>query len=158
TDSDIGSVQHLITGSDAQPALTHASVNTESDLASRLTQAGRDSGYPVVIAVNTQREPFSHDYRGELSGGPEPYRIVTVTGFDPSTGRVSIAEHRGSAHDHIGDNAIPLHDLYMATRPPGSPEVIADLRQRQNTGSQAERADTQMNLLRERLNAHEIDY
>jgi hypothetical protein len=89
-------------------------VSSERDLADKLKALYNDGKLPALIYVDAGNEPFLSDSLGGVAGGSGAGHWVTVTGFDETSGTVSVDNQWGSGFDH---ESMTLADLYAATRP-----------------------------------------
>ncbi len=89
--------------------ITADSEENFSDLLRGLKQSAR---FPVLVVVDTNKEPFWKDSGEGLAGGSGGSHVVTVT--DYRNGMVEVDNQWGEHVDHIGNNAIPVGDLYKA--------------------------------------------
>ena len=95
-------------------------VKSEKELGEQLEQMKKDGKLPAIIWVDAQNEPFFTDSGAGSNGGSGGAHVVTITDYDPATGKVQIDNQWDQADDH----AVSLHDLYIATRPASSNETI----------------------------------
>lgn len=101
------------------------SVSTQSELHDQLSKLSRTkNGFPMVMMVHTGNEPWHTDSGAGKAGGSGGWHVVTATGYDAATKRVSIDNTWGKSVDHSGKKGeaktVPLSTLYrsMAEPPP----------------------------------------
>jgi hypothetical protein len=87
-------------------------VNSEKELGDKLTELKEGGKLPAVIFVDTNNEPFWTDSRAGLAGGSGGGHFVTVTDYDPKSGKVTVDNQWGERTDHSDVN---LRALYIAT-------------------------------------------
>jgi hypothetical protein len=130
---------------------------SERELRQQLEELSENGHLPAPITVYSGHQPFFNDSGGGAAGGSGGWHLVNVTGYDPATGRVEIDNQWGQQSDHQGDRALTVHELYLATQPPGDPEVIADLQRRERRERDPEaQLQVSMDLLREQHAARSI--
>jgi len=79
--------------------------------------------------VHSDSEPFYADSGAGSAGGAASWHIVTVTDYDPDTGKVQIDNQWADKVDHKNrDTAIDVHELHVATRDPENRGSIHDLK------------------------------
>lgn len=92
-------------------------IHTEADLRMKLeTLAKTQNGFPIMVRVHTQNEPFYSDSGQGTKGGAGGWHAVRITGFVPPNG-VKIDNQWDSDVDHEA-KPIPLHQLYLAMKRP----------------------------------------
>ena len=89
---------------DNSDSLVH--VNSADDLRTALADMKANHKLPAVIMVDSNSAAFG----GDPSRGPG-FHVVSVTGFDETTGKVSISNQWGKANDRD----MNLEDLYRST-------------------------------------------
>jgi hypothetical protein len=89
-------------------------VNNEQEMKDTLARLKREGKLPVVIAVDTNNEPFWSDSYGGDAAGSGGGHVVTVTDYDESTGvaRMQNQWDKASSHD------VSAKQLFDATRDP----------------------------------------
>ncbi len=96
---------------------------SEAELGKKLEQMKKDGKLPAIIWVDAQNEPFFTDSGAGSNGGSGGAHVVTITDYDPKSGRVQIDNQWEQADDH----PVSLHDLYLATRPSTDADTISEL-------------------------------
>ncbi|HEY9784022.1 MAG TPA: hypothetical protein V6D17_01385 [Candidatus Obscuribacterales bacterium] len=103
-------------------------VSSEKELKDKLADMKAKGQLPAIIMVDAGNQPFWGDggkYNApSKDGGDHGWHVVTVTDFDPATGRASVDNQWGNAKDHLGGGSISIGDLYLATNEAGSEENI----------------------------------
>ncbi len=102
-------------GQDREGAVVFTS---EEDFVANLQKAKDNQKFPVILAVYAGQEPFYHDSGMGQAGGSGGWHVVTLTDFDPATGKVQLDNQWGSKADHLGKKALTAHDLFRATNTP----------------------------------------
>jgi hypothetical protein len=78
-----------------------------------LKSALRGGDFPLIVVVNTGKEPFSKE------GGTGGWHVVTIRGFDESTGKVAVDNQWGDLEDHLTfDRQIEIAMLFDAMAGP----------------------------------------
>lgn len=77
------------------------------ELGQRLTEAQQQGKLPMVILVDVDDPIFNGD-----GTRPGQWHVVSITGYDPATGKVRISNQWGRANDQ----EVSLADLYRSTR------------------------------------------
>jgi len=68
--------------------------------------------------IHTGYEPFFSDSGAASAGGSGGWHFVTITGYDASSGLVSVDNQWGERNDRLmGDCRVSTADLYRATTP-----------------------------------------
>ncbi len=93
---------------------TVLTVKSEAEMKEALAKLKREGKLPVVIAVDTNNEPFRTDSGGGAAGGSGGDHVVTITDFDENTGVAKIQNQWSKEDNHD----ISVHDLYQATLEP----------------------------------------
>lgn len=120
----------------------------------------KNAKFPLQLRVNTNNEPFFDD-RSRTPGG---WHAICITAYHPGPPpTVEIDNQWGNAKDHLGNKSISLHELYLATWPPGSPQLLelmqADIdKQRSDQANGCGNVDIfeELDLLRQRRLASEL--
>ncbi len=132
-------------------------VGSEQELRQQLLKmkTANPSQLPAVILVHTKNEPFFSDSGGGKAGGSGGYHFVTVTDYNPGTGKVTLDNQWGKTNDH---RDLPVGDLYHATQAP-SPERIKEMEAevKRNQETHKENPVLEMELLRLKRDAGQID-
>jgi len=107
-------------------------VKSEQELKDKLEEMKKNGELPAIIWVDSGNSPFWGDggsYNKEHNkGGDHGPHVVSITDYDPATGRVSVDNQWGSAKDHgAGGGGISIGDLYAASNQAGSAENIKTL-------------------------------
>lgn len=89
-------------------------VTSEQDLKDKLEHAKAEGKMPLVVYVDAANEPFLTDSGGGTAGGSNAAHVVTVTDYDPETGKVTIDNQWGKRSDHEAGSEVSAHDLYLA--------------------------------------------
>ncbi len=89
-------------------------VTSPEDLKVRLAELQRKGEMPIVIMVNTGEEPFLTDSKGLHAGAAGGAHFVTITHYDPATGKVSFDNSWREESDHLRDKAISADEMYRA--------------------------------------------
>ncbi|MBZ0185620.1 MAG: hypothetical protein K8F91_05155 [Candidatus Obscuribacterales bacterium] len=84
-------------------------VASEADLTRTLTEMRNGGKLPAVIQVDVNDPAFGGTGNPSTRG---KWHVVSVTGFDPTTGRATISNQWGKAND----KTISVADLYRSTR------------------------------------------
>lgn len=121
-------------------------IDSEQDLRQTLTRLRQGGHLPAQMIIHSGNEPFFGDSGGGVAGGSGGWHVVTVRDFDERTGRVSLDNQWGTDADHTKGNEMSVSDLYLATLAPGSPEIVRELRRRQQQNPDYL---TQIDLLRQ---------
>jgi hypothetical protein len=137
-EDEVTGISNEITGRhDKDIAINHAdreandtiAVDIEQDLKDELARAKAENRLPIMIVVNTQNEPFYSDSGAGAAGGSGGWHMVTITDYDPDTGKVSIDNQWGESADHQGKgDAVDVSELYVAMRDPEKAQSIDDLK------------------------------
>ncbi|HEY9870160.1 MAG TPA: hypothetical protein V6D08_13420, partial [Candidatus Obscuribacterales bacterium] len=131
-------------------------VGSEAELRQQLLKmkTANPPQLPAVIFVHTQNEPFFADSGGGKAGGSGAYHFVTVSDYDPRTGKVSIDNQWGKGSDHRN---LSVSDLYHATQAP-TPERIKELEAevKRNKAAHKENPVLELEVLRLKRNAGQI--
>lgn len=131
-------------------------VGSEAELRQQLLKmkTANPPQLPAVIFVHPQNEPFFADSGGGKAGGSGAYHFVTVTDYDPRTGKVSIDKQWGKGSDHRN---LSVSDLYHATQAP-TPERIKELEAevKRNKAAHKENPVLELEVLRLKRNAGQI--
>ncbi|MBC7997242.1 MAG: LysM peptidoglycan-binding domain-containing protein [Leptolyngbya sp.] len=90
---------------DADPRL--AQVNSREDLDRTLKDMKTDGKLPAVILLDSNHPAF-----GGRGGDKPGWHVVSITGYDEKTGKVTISNQWGSK----SDREISIDDLYKSTR------------------------------------------
>lgn len=93
--------------SQEEPGLT--AFRSREQLAARITDLKHRGMLPAILKVNTKHEPFHTAEEG--------WHVINIVDFDQRSGLVSIDNTWGSTHDHLGNRAISMRMLYLATKP-----------------------------------------
>lgn len=88
-------------------------VKSAEELGQTLEQMKREGRLPAIIWVDAQNEPFFTDSGAGTNGGSGGAHVVTITDYDPATGRAQVDNQWDQADDH----QVSIHDLYRATLP-----------------------------------------
>lgn len=88
-------------------------VRSAEELGQTLEQMKREGKLPAIIWVDAQNEPFFTDSGAGTNGGSGGAHVVTITDYDPATGRAQVDNQWDQADDH----EVSIHDLYRATLP-----------------------------------------
>lgn len=103
-------------------------IKSEQELNEHIAKLAKEGKLPVIIGVHTGNEPFLHDSGGGAAGGSGGGHVVTVTGYDAGPpAKVEIDNQWGEGNDHQGENAVSVHDLYHAMRPPTNEKQLAEI-------------------------------
>ena len=89
-------------------------IEDQAGLEKALSDAKKAGQMPVTIKVNAAREPFYSDSNGGQAGGSGGAHVVTVTDYDPTTGKVTIDNTWGKS----ADRDVDIKQLYKATQGP----------------------------------------
>jgi len=96
-------------------------VNSEADLKEQLAEMKKNGRLPAVISVYTGNEPYRADSHAGDAGGSGGWHAVTITDYDETTGKVSVANQWGKGARHIqhdGQGGLSVGELYAATNGP----------------------------------------
>ncbi|MCA9800546.1 MAG: tyrosine-protein phosphatase, partial [Cyanobacteria bacterium HKST-UBA02] len=131
--SDLEPLYRQISGTtDSNFVLWHGAngINSADDLRRSIERIEKEGG-PGVIMVHTRNEPFWTDSGGGVAGGSGGWHVVNVEGVrkDPRTGRyvVDVTNQWNDASHHVGDQAIPLEQLFESMKKPASAGNTPDL-------------------------------
>lgn len=119
-------------------------VNSEKELGDKLKELKEGGKLPAVMFVDTNNEPFWTDSRAGLAGGSGGGHFVTVTDFDPKTGKVTVDNQWGARTDHSDIN---IRALYIATEQ-GAPseQSVKDLKAAVDANKKEGKFDPTMEL------------
>jgi len=92
-----------------------AKVYSEKALQYALAEAKTEGKLPMVVYVDTSNEPFFTDSGGGAAGGSGGGHVITITDYDPATGKAKIQNQWANEANHETN----VHELYMAMRPAG---------------------------------------
>lgn len=93
-------------------------VTSPRELEQAILDAGRNGQFPAFIRVHTGNDPFLSDSGGSFARQRGVWHVVSITGYDARTKKVSVDNQWGGR----GDRSIDLEKLYKATLEPGTPE------------------------------------
>lgn len=105
---------------DAKGNVVH--VRNEQEMRDTLKKLKEEGKLPVCINVDTNNEPFWSDSKGGDAGGSGGPHVVTVTDYDPDTGKCTVQNQWDKAANHD----VSAKQLYEATRMSSS-ESLDDL-------------------------------
>ena len=106
---------HEIYGNDRQQAGKMTTFKNEAEFKQALTDAKKNGEMPLTVWVDSRQPPFGN---GQQAGGGGGGHFVSITDYDDKTGKVSVDNQWGKDADHLGDNGVPLHEMFEATHPP----------------------------------------
>jgi hypothetical protein len=90
-------------------------VKNEQELMQKLLEAKKNHQLPVILGVDCEVEPFWTDSGHGDAGGSSGGHVVTVTDIQPGPPpKVSIANQWGKDKNHLGEEALPLRDVFIA--------------------------------------------
>src|SRR5262249_12858949 len=138
--NELVDIQRQITGTNADGAVFQSDqfgrpgdgttrVSSTKDLQDQLAKAKAEGNMPVVVQVYTNHEPFrtdsGHGKAGGSGGEKGGCHVVTVTDYDPKTGKCSVDNQWGNKKDHLGENGIPADQLFKAMQKTDSKAAAA---------------------------------
>lgn len=90
-------------------------IDDRASLVKELTNLNQHRGFPIIVGVDTRNEPFLSDSGQGAAGGSGGSHVVTITAFDPVTGKVAIDNQWKAAADHLTpDKMITVDTLLTA--------------------------------------------
>jgi LysM repeat protein len=90
--------------------------HTEDQFKSKLADLKERKEFPVVMFVDARKPPFAVA-SAEGAGGGGGGHVVTITDYDPKTGKVSYANQWGTSNNHTGpDNGVDVDTMYKASQ------------------------------------------
>jgi len=102
-------------------------VETEDDLKRALQEAKDKGQLPIVVGLDTRNPPFWGDSGFGKAGGEPGAHVVTITDYQPGPpAKVEIDNQWGKRMDYTGDNAMDVHNLFIAMHPAGRTEKDKD--------------------------------
>ncbi|MBI4533648.1 MAG: hypothetical protein HY711_06840, partial [Candidatus Melainabacteria bacterium] len=120
SDKDVFLGASEVIGPGRQGAANEATrFSSEKELTDKLAELNRDNKLPTIIMVHTAMEPFwKEDYDG-AAGGSGGWHVVTITDYEPGRpAKVAVDNQWGENVDHVGENKVNIHDLFLATKGP----------------------------------------
>ncbi len=95
---------------------------TEEEMKDAIKQAKDENKMPVIFKVHSGQEPFFHDSGDGKAGGSGGWHVVTITDYDPKTGKAKVDNQWGSSSDHLKDG-VSARDLFLASRDPAEKDT-----------------------------------
>jgi len=89
-------------------------VESPDALGKKLEEMKKNGELPAIVLLHSGKEPFYTDSGAGAAGGSGGWHVVTVTDYDPATGKTSIDNQWGEAYDRGGDRQIDVKTLYNA--------------------------------------------
>ncbi len=86
--------------------------HNEQEMKDALKQAKESGKLPIYVHVDTNNEPFWTDSKGGDAGGSGGPHVLTVTDYDPDTGKCTVQNQWDSASNH----EVSSKQLFEATR------------------------------------------
>jgi hypothetical protein len=172
SDSAVVSVANHILGDRSTMFLRHADRNSPKDpddgqqlisaadpeqMVRRLTELREQGRLPVMAIVNADHPPFVPE--GKPAGSTSAWHILTVSDFDPVSGRVSLDNQWGRDEDLVGPQALSLQDFVRVTADPdATPPDFDGMRQEIERNRAAGRSDRllQLDYLQQQMQYHRI--
>jgi len=138
----------LIENSNATaPGKDFVAAASKKDLASTLEDAKNYGKLPLLMHVHTAKEPFWTDSNAGAAGGSGGHHLISITDYDPDTGKVLVGNHWGESADRFGKNGIPVGELFHCTTSPRQDLEVEVEANRQsgniNTGKELELLEMQ---------------
>ncbi len=103
-------------------------VKSAQELQEQLLRMHNQSDFPAILMVDARREPFRQFISNPDAGGGGGLHVINVQGLlhDPKTGQyyVEFTNQWGSQANRMGREAIPLEELFEATRPYNEIEAL----------------------------------
>ncbi|MCA9802456.1 MAG: hypothetical protein KC777_10850 [Cyanobacteria bacterium HKST-UBA02] len=132
--------------------------STPEELHALLTELSKNGGFPAILNVNTNFEPFRSDSgRGTAAGDEGGDHVVTITGYDPETRQLKIDNQWGSSRDHI-DTPVPLEEAFLATLSPETGGLYRALRETERNYPNLTKAQTNFKALTEHVKSYPDSY
>lgn len=97
--------------------------NSEASLAQSLKRIEENGGFPAIISI-APKSSLNNSASLDESKGPkllsisslqDEWHAVAITAFDPVNQRVSIDNWRGANQDRLGDKAMTIKELFLAS-------------------------------------------
>jgi hypothetical protein len=82
-------------------------IRSEQDLKNAIETAQRTGNMPLVVFLDSNDPIF-----GRSGKGPHAFHFVSITGYDPATGKVKMSNQWGQAKD----KEVPIADLWRAMK------------------------------------------
>ena len=102
--------------------------DSEAGFHKTIERLHREGKFPVIVRVGSGNEPFLTDSGGGAAGGSGGAHLVTITGYRTGPpAMVEVDNQWGQSADHLRDQALAVHELYLATRASENPSTIADV-------------------------------
>ncbi len=118
-------------------------IDSEVSFQRTIERLHRDGKLPVILRVGSGNEPFLTDSDGGAAGGFGGPHFVTITGYRPGPpAMVEVDNQWGPDADHLGDEALNVHELYLATRASEAAGTIADVEKDVEAGRKHNKIDT----------------
>ena len=120
---EIAEISNKITGEDEKDILLQSyraentsvtNIQDNGQLDDKLAQLKKDGGFPVIVNVSTNAEPFYYESNKDTVGGAGGSHVVTITDYDPINKTVCVDNQWLAVDDHGKANPITTHDLYIA--------------------------------------------
>ncbi len=121
---------------DAKGNVVH--VHNEQEMRDTLKKLKEEGKLPVCINVDTNNEPFWTDSKGGDAGGSGGPHVVTVTDYDPDTGKCTVQNQWDKAANHevsakqlfeatrMGDSLADLQKTAKESRDSGNPDYVKE--------------------------------
>jgi hypothetical protein len=109
-------------------------ISSEKQLHDELTRLSSvKGGLPVILRIHTGHEPWYKDSGAGKAGGSGGWHVVTITGYDAATKKVSVDNTWGKGVDHSGLTGqapkIALADVYKSMfQAPPRPKIALPTR------------------------------
>ena len=132
-------------------------VKSEQELNDALAQAKKDGKLPIIIAVDTNMEPFWTDSGSGAAGGSGGGHVVTITDYSPGPpAKVTVDNQWGKGSDHDATKPLSVHDLYGAIK--DTKHAVTELEKDVKAAKDAGHPDTykELELARLKLKGEQI--
>ncbi len=116
--------------------------SSEQDFNDHLARLKSEGKLPAILQIDAGNEPFVYDFRNRAIDDSSGAHVVTIQDYHPGPPpKVEIANQWGSGANHLKENAMTVHDLYLATRSPSDQENLAVIKQENAANRQSGNID-----------------
>jgi hypothetical protein len=95
-------------------------VASAEDFGKLLEQMEAQKQFPAILVVDTRHSPFRPSVNDPAAGGAGGGHVITIQGiYKDAAGHIKVefSNQWGAKYNHLGDRAIPLEELFEATKP-----------------------------------------
>jgi len=127
SDDEVVELSNQITGKDEKRFLLRhgrpedekfTDVDSVETLCERLKEMKEKGELPAIVKVDCSNEPLFSDSGGGDAGGSGDWHFVTVTDYNPETGKVDLDNQWGEENDHFGDRALDINTVFNLMKDP----------------------------------------